>query len=61
MKVSVILGHPCRGSFNHAIAKTVVRTLRAGGHTVWYHDLYDEGFDPVTTCAEIPKGAPLDP
>ena len=61
MKVSVILGHPCEASFNHAIAETVVRTLRAEGHTVWYHDLYDEGFDPVTTCAETPKGAPLDP
>jgi NAD(P)H dehydrogenase (quinone) len=61
MRISVILGHPCRGSFNHAIAETVVCTLKAGGHTVWYHDLYDESFDPITTCAEIPKGAPLDP
>jgi NAD(P)H dehydrogenase (quinone) len=61
VRISVILGHPCRGSFNHAIAETVVRTSKAGGHTVWYHDLYDEGFDPVATCAEIPKGAPLDP
>jgi NAD(P)H dehydrogenase (quinone) len=61
MKVSVILGHPCPGSFNHAIAETVVHTLRASGHTAWYHDLYGEGFDPVTTCAEIPKSAPLDP
>ena len=61
MNVSVILGHPCRASFNHAIADVVVHTLRAGGHTVRYHDLYDEAFDPVTTCAEIPKGAPLEP
>jgi NAD(P)H dehydrogenase (quinone) len=61
MRVSVILAHPCGASFNHAIAETTVRTLRAAGHTIWYHDLYDEGFDPVTTCAEIPKGAPLDP
>ena len=61
MKVSVILGHPHKGSFNHAIAGTVVQTLRAGGHTIWYHDLYTEGFDPVATCSEIPKGAPLDP
>ena len=61
MRVSVILGHPCRASFNHAIAETVVRTLRAAGHMIWYHDLYGEGFDPVTMCAEIPKGAPLDP
>lgn len=61
MKVSVILAHPCEASFNHAIAEMVVRTLHAGGHAVWYHDLYAEGFDPITTCAEIPKGAPLDP
>ena len=61
MNVSVILAHPCRASFNHAIADIVVHTLRAGGRKVWYHDLYDEGFDPVTTCAEIPKGALLDP
>jgi putative NADPH-quinone reductase len=61
MNVSIILAHPCGTSFNHAIAETVVRTLRAGGHTVWYHDLYGEGFDPITTCAETPKGAPLDP
>jgi NAD(P)H dehydrogenase (quinone) len=61
MRISVILGHPCSGSFNHAIAETVVRTLKAGGHTVWYHDLYDESFDPIITCAESPRGAPLDP
>jgi NAD(P)H dehydrogenase (quinone) len=61
MKVSVILGHPSQGSFNHAIAETVVETLRRSGHTVRYHDLYAEGFDPITTHAEVPKGAPLDP
>ncbi len=31
------------------------------GHTVRYHDLYAEGFDPITTHEEIPRGAPLDP
>jgi len=61
MNVSVILGHPRPGSFNHAIAQTAARTLRSDGHTVWYHDLYDEGFDPITTSAEIPRGASLDP
>lgn len=61
MKVSVILGHPCEASFNHAIAEAAVRTLRAGGHAVLYHDLYTEGFDPVAVCAEIPKCAQLDP
>ncbi len=57
MKISVILGHPKRGSFNHAIAGTVVRTLRTGGHEVAFHDLYQEAFDPVLPDVELPKGA----
>lgn len=61
MKVSVVLGHPKEGSFNHAIAERAVRTLRQDGHAVRYHDLYVEGFNPIATHEEIPKGAPLDP
>ncbi|HOU15900.1 MAG TPA: NAD(P)H-dependent oxidoreductase [Anaerolineae bacterium] len=61
MNVSVILGHPHPGSFNHAIAETVARTLREGGHTVWFHDLYAEGFDPLLPHEEIPKSAALPP
>ena len=61
MKVSVILGHPHVGSFNHAIAETIVQTLQQSGHAVNCHDLYAEGFDPIATHEEIPKGAPLDP
>ena len=57
MKISVILGHPKRGSFNHAIAGTVVRTLKTGGHEVAFHDLYQEAFDPVLPDVELPKGA----
>lgn len=59
MNVSVILGHPHPGSFNHAIAETVVRAVCEGGHTVWFHDLYAEGFDPLLAQGEIPKGATL--
>jgi NAD(P)H dehydrogenase (quinone) len=61
VKVSVILGHPHKGSFNHAIAGTVVQALKRSDHVVQYHDLYAEGFDPITTHGEIPKGASLDP
>lgn len=57
--ISVILGHPQPGSFNHAIAHTVVETLRNMGHQVWYHDLYAEGFNPVLPAEEIPKTAKL--
>lgn len=61
MKISVILGHPSKESFNHAIADTAVKTLISAGHEVVFHDLYGEKFDPVLTYAEIPKGAALDP
>lgn len=61
MKISVILGHPRRGSFNHAIAGAAVGALEENGHQVIFHDLYVEAFDPVITFEEIPRGAPLDP
>ncbi|MBN1584533.1 MAG: NAD(P)H-dependent oxidoreductase [Anaerolineae bacterium] len=60
MNISVILGHPQPGSFNHAIAQTVVRTLTQNGHTAWSHDLYAEQFDPILPAGEIPKEAALD-
>jgi putative NADPH-quinone reductase len=47
MKVLVILGHPNKESFNHAIAKKVVETLLNNGHEVFFHDLYDDNFDPT--------------
>ncbi len=61
MIVSVILGHPDKGSFNHAIADTVVAALRENGHTVRFHDLYAERFDPLLPPSEIPKNADLAP
>jgi NAD(P)H dehydrogenase (quinone) len=57
VKISVILGHPKRGSFNHAIAETVVQALKIGGHEVAFHDLYQEAFDPVLPDVELPKAA----
>lgn len=59
MKVLVVIGHPRPGSFNHAIAATVVEELKRAGHEVIYHDLYAEGFDPILPGAEIPKDASL--
>lgn len=61
MKISIILAHPDRRSFNHAIARRVRDVLRKLGHRISFHDLYREGFDPLITAAEIPKGAPLAP
>jgi len=53
MEISVILAHPERRSFNHAIALAVCRTLERGGHTVCFHDLYEEGFNPLLTASEL--------
>jgi NAD(P)H dehydrogenase (quinone) len=61
MKISVILGHPAPGSFNHAIGARVVETLAANGHEVHFHDLYQENFDPVLPAAEIAEKALLPP
>lgn len=61
MKISVILGHPKKGSFSHAIFETVVETLKAQGHDVLFHDLYEEKFDPVLFSDEIPKDAEVAP
>ncbi|MBN1875034.1 MAG: NAD(P)H-dependent oxidoreductase [Anaerolineae bacterium] len=59
MHISVILAHPNLNSFNHVIAQTVVNTLKVNQYTVWFHDLYAEGFDPILPYEEFPKGAPL--
>jgi putative NADPH-quinone reductase len=59
--ISVILAHPRPGSFNHAIAATVVQVLEAQGHEVRFHDLYRENFNPVLEAAELERHAPLPP
>jgi NAD(P)H dehydrogenase (quinone) len=59
MKISVILAHPDHSSFNHAIAQTVVKQLEHNGHSVCFHDLYEEKFDPLIAGEEICKDAPL--
>jgi putative NADPH-quinone reductase len=61
VKISVILGHPSKGSFNHAIADAVIATLTDNGHYVLFHDLYAERFDPVLPTSEMLKNAELHP
>ncbi|MBP1927819.1 putative NADPH-quinone reductase [Methanolinea mesophila] len=60
-KILAILAHPHPGSFNHALATTVVNTLEGNGHSVIFHDLYAEGFDPVLPFPEISRDAVLAP
>ena len=61
MKISLILAHPDKGSFNHAIAETAFETLKQKGHELFYHDLYAERFDPILPGAEIAKDAAIPP
>jgi len=59
MRVSVILAHPSRKSFNCAVARACVAALRANGHAVSFHDLYRERFDPVLPAKEREKDVRL--
>jgi NAD(P)H dehydrogenase (quinone) len=53
MRISVILGHPKSGSFNHSIAAAACEQLLADGHVVDFHDLYAERFDPLLPESEL--------
>ncbi len=59
MIVSVILAHPNKDSFSHAIAATIAETLKQNGHDVNFHDLHEEKFDPILPFKEFPKDAHL--
>jgi NAD(P)H dehydrogenase (quinone) len=57
MNILIILAHPDNHSFNHAIADTCRNRLIDNGHSVVYHDLYKENFNPIINSIEIPKQA----
>jgi len=62
MRISVILAHPKKGSFNHAIAKTVCDAVGLTGDIVCnFHDLYAEGFNPLLPPEELQKDALFPP
>ena len=59
MNISVILAHPNKDSFNHAIARTTLDRLRKNHHDAIFHDLYKEKFDPILPHQEIPNETSL--
>jgi putative NADPH-quinone reductase len=61
LAICVILAHPRKGSFNHAMAEAVVQTLDHNGYEVIFHDLYGEKFDPLLPGEEIAAEAALPP
>ena len=60
MKALLIIGHQHKGSFCHAIAGTAVEALKAAGHQVVYHDLYEEDFNPIMSHEEVADPTRLD-
>ena len=62
MNIFVLIGHQHQGSFCHAIADAAMEELKAAGHTIVYHDLYAEKFDPILSHEEIlPSASELYP
>jgi len=53
MNILIILGHPDVKSFNHAIAQVCIETIVKNGHSVMFHDLYAENFNPVISKQEL--------
>lgn len=55
MKATVILGHPYKKSFNHAIFRRINETLKNQNIETFSHDLYKERFNPLITRHELGK------
>jgi NAD(P)H dehydrogenase (quinone) len=60
MNVLVILAHPDKNSFNHAIFEKTINRLKKNGHNIYSHNLCAEGFNPLIIPEEIPKSGRID-
>jgi len=61
MKVSIILAHPTKESFNHAIAEAAEKFFEDRRDEIYFHDLYSENFNPVLPIEEVSKNGKVDP
>src|SRR5258707_12658057 len=52
MRIQVVHCHPLVESYNHALFRTIVETLKQNGHEVVATDLYREGLQPTMTERE---------
>ncbi|MCW6536006.1 NAD(P)H-dependent oxidoreductase [Sphingomonas lycopersici] len=59
----IVVGHPDRNSFNHAVAAAYADMVRQCGQSPTIRDLYAIGFDPLLRSTERPesKGFHLSP
>lgn len=51
----IVVGHPARDSFNHAVAAAYADAVRQLGQSPTIRDLYAIGFDPLLRAAERPE------
>jgi NAD(P)H dehydrogenase (quinone) len=59
MNVLVIVAHPNKKSFNHAIARNCVKELIENGHEAVVDDLYAEQFNPLLPYEEFQRETAL--
>ena len=53
MQVLVVVAHPKKNSFTHALTQEFVRGLALAGHSHRLLDLYQDRFDPLVTAQEL--------
>ena len=61
MRILELLCNPRPASFNRVLSLRARERLAELGHEVLFHDLYEEGFDPVLDSSELARGFSLDP
>jgi putative NADPH-quinone reductase len=54
MNILIVLAHPDKNSFNHAIAKTCKNRLIENGHSVTFYDLWYLIHQTQVQYAKIP-------
>jgi putative NADPH-quinone reductase len=52
MNASLVIGHPDKNSFSHAMAQAASEVLLDMGYALATHDLYAESFNPVQPTGE---------
>ncbi|KKL28716.1 hypothetical protein LCGC14_2372330 [marine sediment metagenome] len=60
MTLMLILCHPQVRSLNYSVAKQVLEVAEELEHTIYFHDLYREAFNPVLSDEEIRRGFSFD-
>lgn len=53
MKKCIIIAHPWKGSFNHAIKDRLIKKINEKGYTVRVIDLYEDNFSPAISLNEL--------